>query len=153
MVISRFLGWQKEYIRKKKSLLKVLIWRLHGAKIKKGVVLYGDIYIDGSLRNLSIGDNTVINHNVYINCREKVKIGSRCNISSGVKIITTGLKGNNVHTSKPIEISDDVWIGSAAIILSGCYICNSSIIGAAGVVNKNINCSGVYVGVPVRKIK
>ena len=50
-------------------------------------------------------------------------------------------------------ISDDVWIGARAIILSGTIIGRGAIVGAGSVITKNVNPYDVVAGVPARKIR
>jgi maltose O-acetyltransferase len=158
MVISRLFGFLREAYRRNRSSLRVVSWRLQGANIGEGVKLYGEIYIDGSLRNLKIGSNSTINHNVYLNCRDILIIGEHCNISVGAKLITTGLqegetKKNRIHISSKIILKENVWVGAGAIILSGCEITSHVVVGAGSLINKNIQTEGVYVGTPARKLK
>ena len=127
--------------------------RLSGAKIGKNVRSLGSFYLDGTARNLIIGDATVINHNVYINCRELVSVGSNCNISASVQIVSTGLHVDDgrkgTHTSKPITIGDDVWLGCNTVVLKGVSITSGAIVGACSLVNKPIMEAGIYYGIPV----
>lgn len=53
----------------------------------------------------------------------------------------------------PVEICDDVWIGTGVIILKGVKIGTGSIIAAGSVVNKNIPDYSICGGVPARIIK
>ena len=50
----------------------------------------------------------------------------------------------------PVVIDDDVWIGTAAIILQGVHIGRGSIIGAGAVVTRDIPPFSIAVGVPAR---
>lgn len=51
-----------------------------------------------------------------------------------------------------VHIGKRVLIGSGAVILPGCKICDDVTIGAGAVVRHDIQAPGVYVGVPVRKL-
>lgn len=53
----------------------------------------------------------------------------------------------------PIEIEDNVWIGSKATILSGVHIGRGAIIAANAVVLKDVPAGCVVAGVPARLIK
>jgi len=50
-------------------------------------------------------------------------------------------------------IEDDVWIGTAAIIMSGVTIGRGSIVAAGSVVTKDIPSCEIWGGVPARKIR
>lgn len=58
-----------------------------------------------------------------------------------------------LYSDGPIIISDDVWIGTGSIVLSGVQIGTGAVIGAGSVVTKNIPDNAIAVGVPARVIK
>jgi putative colanic acid biosynthesis acetyltransferase WcaF len=157
LFLHRLFGALREKKRLLFSFVRIQLLKLQGAKIGKHVRLYGSIYIDGATRNLSIGKDSIINHNVYINCRDKIQIGKKCNISSNVQLLTTGLsldqKRSGEHESQPILIEDSVWVGSNAVLLKGVKIVTGVVIGASSVVNKSIEIRGVYVGAPAKIVK
>ena len=53
----------------------------------------------------------------------------------------------------PIKIDDNVMIGANAMIMPGVHICSDVIVAAGSVVTKDITLSGVWGGVPARRIK
>ncbi|WP_433773043.1 CatB-related O-acetyltransferase [Bacillus wiedmannii] len=53
----------------------------------------------------------------------------------------------------PVEIADDVWIGSRALILSGVHIGQGAIVAAGSVVTKNVPPYSIVGGNPARVIK
>lgn len=87
--------------------------------------------------DIEIGDFNVVNLNSTIG--HDVVIGS-CNvINPGVSI------------SGGVKIGDECLFGTGCCILEGTKIVSVAVIGAGAVVTKNIECSGIYVGVPARK--
>ena len=119
--------------------------------------MYGSFYLQKP-QKLILGNNVTINDGVYINARGGITIGDDVSISSGSKIVSTGLdinqeKFNQAHVDKPIFIGNNVQIGAGAIILMGITIGDNVIIGAGSVVTKDITTSGIYVGNPAKKIK
>ena len=57
-------------------------------------------------------------------------------------------------TSKgKIEISDDVWIGTNALILSGVHIGKGAVVAAGSVVTKDVPPFAIVGGVPAKVIK
>ena len=94
-------------------------------------------------KNIHIGEYVSLNEGVYINSRDTVTIGNYVHISPYCIINTGGLDytkkmGERSHLSKPVIISDGVWIGSGAIINPGVTIGENSVIGAGAIVTKNI---------------
>ncbi|MCK2070613.1 MULTISPECIES: CatB-related O-acetyltransferase [Aeromonas] len=54
---------------------------------------------------------------------------------------------------KPVDIGNDVWIGTNAIILNGISIGNGAVIGAGAVVTKNVPDYAIVGGVPAKVIR
>ena len=65
------------------------------------------------------------------------------------KTIWNGERGNNGIT----VVEDDVWIGTATIIMSGITIGKGSIVAAGSVVTKDIPACEIWGGVPAKKIR
>ena len=105
-------------------------WKLFFKKIGKPVRFYGNIKV---LRpyNIIIGNNCALNDDVLLNARSEIIIGDNVVISSGVSIITAGLKYDTKreHFEKEIIIEDNVWIGSGVLILPGVTVGKNSVIG------------------------
>jgi len=111
--------------------------------------------------SISIGKSTFIGHSTQINVRGNFKIGNKCLIAP-MCIFSDAHHGftdldvpiqNQVTTSLPIEVEDNVWIGSGVIILGGVTIHSGAVIAAGAVVNKSVPAYEVWGGVPARKIK
>lgn len=117
------------------------------------VKVYGRVKII-NLKNFYVSNGVTLNDGVYINCTAKVNIGNNVRISSGCKIITTGLNNERSHVSKSISISDNCWLGVNSVILAGVTLKAGTIVGAGAVVTKsNDKINTTLVGVPAREIK
>jgi acetyltransferase-like isoleucine patch superfamily enzyme len=57
------------------------------------------------------------------------------------------------HTSKNINVGEDVWIGANVIVLPGVTIGNHAVIGAGSVITSDIQDYAVAVGNPAKVIK
>jgi acetyltransferase-like isoleucine patch superfamily enzyme len=57
------------------------------------------------------------------------------------------------HTSEPIHIGRDVWIGRGSCILPGVKIGEGAVIGANSVITKDIPQFSICAGVPARVLK
>jgi Acetyltransferase (isoleucine patch superfamily) len=88
-------------------------------------------------------------------------IGSNCVICAGVTIImhdyswyVIANRYDELYPSggMPVEIGDNVFVGTRSIILGGTCIGSNVVIGAGSVVKGNIESDSVYAGVPAKKI-
>ncbi len=56
-------------------------------------------------------------------------------------------------TENVVNIGNDVWIGTKAVVLRGVTIGDGAVIGAGAVVTRDVEPYAVVVGIPARKIK
>ena len=134
---------------------KISYFRLRGVSIGKGVKIYGKIIIKYP-RNLRIGDYSTLNDGVLLNCKGGITIGKHCRISSNAQLLSTGLNIDEfprTHKSESILLEDNVWLGSSSVVTMGVIIRNNSTIGALSLVNKDVETSSFYCGIPAKKIK
>ena len=109
--------------------------------------------------HVEIGNDVEINENVRI--RANVKIGNNVLIAPNAQLIsinheyadlTIPIKNQGEKRGK-IEIDDDVWIGTAAIILPNVKVSKGAIIGAGAVVTKDVPEYAIVGGNPAKIIK
>ena len=73
-------------------------------------------------------------------------------------IITTAhdyniLPISDVGINKSITIGDDVWIGTAALILPGVRVNDGAVVAAGAVVTRDVPANSVVGGVPAKEIR
>lgn len=120
--------------------------------------------------------NNVLYH--YPVNQDKLRIGKYCSIACGAKFIFTsanhtmkslstypfpiffeewGLDAANIteawDNKGDIVISNDVWIGYEAVILSGVTVGDGAIIGARALVTKDVPPYTIVGGVPAKRIR
>ncbi len=101
---------------------------------------------------------------------ERLNIRNYCSIASGVKFILGGNHNINTFSTYPfrhffnnekyealsrgeINVEDDVWIGTNAIILSGVTLAKGTIVAAGSVVTKSTIPYSIVGGNPAKLIK
>jgi maltose O-acetyltransferase len=105
---------------------------------------------------LTLGRNVTIMPGAFIDPRYSflISIGDNCSISNGVIIIAhdaSTYKFTDGYTRLgKVEIKENCYIGSNAIILPGVSIGPNVLIAAGSVVNKNIPPNTCVAGVPAR---
>lgn len=121
---------------------------------------YTNLILTGDTPHLVIGDDVVIGRFNIIVVQGKVSIGNYTRLGTFVEIIDHDhgiLRGqrimNQPSTIKEIQIGEDVWIGSGAIILKGVTIGDGAVIGANSIVTKDIPEYMIAVGSPAKVIK
>jgi len=90
--------------------------------------------------SLNIGCNVHLN-GIYIACRKLISIGDNCRIAAGVVILDyNGHIVSSLDRTKgwdnpmDVQIGNNVWIGTNAIILKGTTIGDNCVVGAGSVV-------------------
>lgn len=112
-------------------------------------------------QNLTIGNNTVINGDCYINALGGVEIGKFCHIAKGLTIFSHNhnyeslnkIPYDEINIIKPVLIKDFVWCGANVTIVPGVIVGEGVVIGAGSVVTSNVPDYAVIGGNPARIIK
>lgn len=135
-------------------LFRLLVYTLAGMKIGEGSRIHmGARFFDP--QNIKIGKGTIIGDGVFLDGREKLKIGDHVDIASQVMIYNSE---HDIHSedfkpvSAPVEVGDFVFVGPRAIILPGVKIGKGAVVGAGAVVTKNVGEFKIVGGVPAQEI-
>jgi len=96
-------------------------------------------------RGITIGDNVMFGPNVTIR-------GGNHNTSVLGKVMAD-VREKRAEDDLPVVISDDVWVGTGAIILKGVIVGRGAIIAAGAVVTKNVEPYSIVGGVPARVMR
>lgn len=111
--------------------------------------------------NLSIGDNVSIHPMCYIDAEGGIKIGNDVSIAHGVTVMSTSHSYNKLDVPikdqevliESTHISDNVWIGAKATILSGKTLNTGCVIAANCVVTKDVESNVIVGGIPNKVLK
>ena len=107
--------------------------------------------------DVEIGEGTVVMANAVVN--SGVSIGKHCIINSGAVVEHDNIIEDFVHISVGVKLAGTVhigkrsWIGIGAVISNNISVCPDCMIGAGGVVVQDVSESGIFVGVPVKKLE
>jgi putative colanic acid biosynthesis acetyltransferase WcaF len=137
------------------SHLRILLLRLFGAKIDRGVVIKPGVNVKYPW-HLSVGDYAWVGENVWIDNLTQVSIGNHACISQGAYLLT----GNHDFTKntfdlivKSVTIEDGVWIGAKAIVCPGVTCRSHSVLTAAAVATNDLQPYTIYSGTPAQTVK
>ncbi len=106
--------------------------------------------------HVTIGEGAVVMANAVINAC--ASIGKHCIVNSGAIVEHDNVLGDYVHISPraalggTVTVGDGTHIGIGATVKNNIEICGKCLIGAGAVVVDNIVDSGIYVGVPAKKV-
>ncbi len=128
--------------------------QLSKLNIKWHTAIHPSAIISPSAR---IGVGTIVMPNAVINARAIV--GKHCIVNTSSVIEHDNIIGDVSHVSVGAKLGGTVSIGKMCFIGMGSTIknnidvCDNVVIGCGAVVVKNISTKGIYVGVPIFKIK
>jgi acetyltransferase-like isoleucine patch superfamily enzyme len=92
--------------------------------------------------------------------QNQILIGNNFLISDNVELwngdghsLIDNISKIKINEEKPIQISDNVWIGTGVMILKGVQIFENSIIAAKSIVTKDVPANTMVAGLPAKIIK
>lgn len=135
-------------------LFRLLIYKTVGMKIGKGSRVHTGARFFNP-KNILIGDGSIVGDNVFLDGRDRLKIGNSVDVASQVMILNSehDINSEDFHaTTGPVEIEDYCFIGPRAIILPGVKIGRGAVVAAGAVVTKDVGEFAIVGGVPAQKI-
>lgn len=137
------------------SKIKLIILKLFGAKIGKGVLIKPAVNIKYPWK-LTIGDHSWIGEGVWIDNLAEVVIGKHVCVSQGAMLLT----GNHNYKKTTFDLvtgriclADGVWIGAKSIVTPGVTCHTHSVLAVQSVANKNLEPYTIYQGNPAHPRK
>lgn len=111
------------------------------------------VHVDGEF---TMG-HSYFNSHAKILCEDRITVGDDCAIAWHVELSDSdmhpyAIAGDRVQTRAPIEIRDDVWIGSNVQIKKGVTVGEGAIVASGSVVTNDVPPHTLVGGVPAEQI-
>lgn len=137
------------------SSFRVNLLRLFGAKIGKNVTIKPCVNIKYPW-NLTIGDETWIGENVWIDSLVLISIGAHVCLSQGAVLLTGShnyKKASFDLITRGVILEDGVWIGAGAMVNLGVTAASHAVLTSGSVATKNLEAYTIYQGNPAAKTR
>ena len=136
--------------------IRILFSKLIGETVDETFRLFPPFYTDFG-KNINIGKDVFINACCCFQDQGGIQIGDGTLIGHQVVLATLNHdfdpKKRKDIIPAPIQIGENVWIGSNSVIVGGVTIGDNAIIAAGSVVTKDVDANTVVGGVPAKFIK
>jgi putative colanic acid biosynthesis acetyltransferase WcaF len=137
------------------SELKTWLLGIFGARIGWNINIKPSVNIKYPWK-LSIGNNTWIGENVWIDNLDEVVVGSNVSISQGALLLC----GNHNYKKESFDLitgkiilEDGVWIGAMSIVCPGVTCKSHAVLSAGSVAANDLEPYGIYQGNPAVLIR
>jgi putative colanic acid biosynthesis acetyltransferase WcaF len=137
------------------SMFRVVLLRIFGARIGKGVVLKPGVRVKFPWR-LTIGDYSWIGEDVWIDNLVTVTIGADCCISQAVYLCSGSHNWNSQGfdlITKPIVIQDKVWLAAKSVVGPGVTVREGAVLALGSVATRDLEPWRIHLGNPALPFK
>jgi maltose O-acetyltransferase len=130
--------------------------RRGGIDIRNGQVQPGCFFFSDQVE---FGEWVWINHRVYFDTRDWIRIGDRTGLGMETMVLTSTHEPGDHHNRRgayktaPVTIGAGCWIGSRVTIMPGVTIGDGVTVAAGAVVTRDCEPDGLYAGVPAKRLK
>ncbi|MBC2717950.1 MAG: acyltransferase [Desulfobacteraceae bacterium] len=140
-------------------LIRWGLYRLLFKELKSFPLIYPNVFLTHTY-GLKVGKSFSINSGALIDARGGVTMGDSVMVGPYAVIISSEHDFKQIdspmssrnHILKPVVISDDVWIGTHAVIKAGVTIGTGAVISAGAVVTRDVGAYQIVGGVPAKVI-
>ena len=124
--------------------------------VGEGTVVFAPFHVNVG-RFVRLGKNVFINHGCILLDMGGITIGDDCMLAPRVTISseTHPVDPARRHELlvKPVELKNNVWLGTGSSVMPGCTIGVNSVVAAGAVVTSNVPDNVVVAGVPAKIIR
>lgn len=120
-------------------------------------------WMEGDNIEVVIGDGCTFTRRVHLNAQEhsrKILIGKDCMFSNHITVRTSDshpiysmYDNERINPARDVIIGSHVWIAPDTKVMKGANIGSGCIIGSNTMVNKEIPCNSLAVGMPAKIVK
>jgi acetyltransferase-like isoleucine patch superfamily enzyme len=139
-------------------------YRWAGMRLHPGAFIMGNVLLIGGrrghVRNVSMGNGSVVSTNCTMNSDAEISIGDRVTIGPYVKLYTSshdlGPGSQRCQpdvVARPIVIESGCWLAVGVTVLPGVTIGHGSVIAAGAVVDRDIPPDSYVQGVPATVVR
>ena len=134
--------------------LRPVLYRICSFDIARSATLQGGVRFFHIAR-LKVGDDSVVNRDVFLDNRGGLTIGKHVSIAHGTRIYTMG---HDIHhelfptKSSPVFIEDYAVVFAGAMIMPGVTLAEGCVVMAGSVVTKSVEPYRIVGGNPARDI-
>lgn len=135
---------------------------LHGTRnivFGRNALIYPGVYLETQGTGcITLADNVVLSRGVHIVAFDRVTLGEGCMVGEYTSIRdanhqrNTGSIRHAGHTSAPVDIGSNTWLGRGTAVLQGASIGAHSVVGANAVVTKALGAHQIVGGVAARAL-
>ena len=158
-LLCRALNFLRHRTKKYAQRIRYLSYLPRFDEVGEEIVLDADIYINKP-HNISIGNGTFIGQGVTLNAIDKISFGEDCGVAAGSYFMTWNhvIDDRTVELratgkeSAPIHVGDGAWVGYNSVVLPGVTIGTGAVVGAGAVVTEDVPDWTVVGGVPASPI-
>jgi maltose O-acetyltransferase len=132
--------------------IRKLFYRGFGMKLKGTIHMWARFY---EPKNITIGEDSVIGDNAFLDGRAPITIGNHVDIASSVMIYNSEHDlASETFTAReePVTIHDYVFIGPRVIIMPGVSIGRGAVVAGGAVVTHDVPEMAMVGGVPAKVI-
>jgi putative colanic acid biosynthesis acetyltransferase WcaF len=137
------------------SCVRRSLLRLFGAALGRGVVLKPGLRVKYPWL-LSVGDNSWLGEDCWIDNLALVTIGNNVCVSQGAYLCTGNHDWSDPAfplTVKPITLADGSWVGARTVVCPGVTLNECAVAAAGSVVTKDIPPYEIHAGNPARFVR
>jgi acetyltransferase-like isoleucine patch superfamily enzyme len=135
---------------------------LHGTRniqFGRNALIYPGVYLETQgAGSITLGDGVVLSRGVHIVAFERVTLGQGCMVGEYTSLrdanhtLGTPSIREAGHTSSPVDIGQNTWLGRGTAVLQGASVGANSVVGANAVLTKALGPHQIVGGIPARPL-